>query len=130
MYIYDTNIGKIILIQNLLLLQIFRKTTFIDFLWCIHAYNFSLRTMIKSSIKKETSVCLCGPLLKKPSLDPILLDNFCSISHLSFLGKIVKKVVALELQQVLNEMDYLSTFFNQVSGWIMGRKCHNGYACQ
>lgn len=50
------------------------------------------------------------PLLKKPFLDPSILDNFCLVFHLSFLGKMVEKVVALQLQRSLKEMDYLDTF--------------------
>lgn len=31
-------------------------------------------------------------ILKRPSLDPTVLDNFCQVSNLAFLGKVVERV--------------------------------------
>lgn len=47
---------------------------------------------------------------KKTSLDPNCLDNFHLVCHLPFLGKMVEKVVAWQLQRILDEMDYLEPF--------------------
>lgn len=49
--------------------------------------------MFPSPFKKE----LVYPLLKKPSLNLTVLDNFCIVFHLPFL----EKVVALQLQRIL-----------------------------
>lgn len=38
------------------------------------------------------------PLLKKPLLGSTLLDNFQPDSNLSFLGKVVEKVIARQLE--------------------------------
>lgn len=46
-------------------------------------------------------------LLKRPSLDTILLDGFHPISNLPFLGKVAEKMVAQQLQSFLDEMNYL-----------------------
>lgn len=48
------------------------------------------------------------PLLKKPSLDPTPMDSFHPVSNL--LGKVTKKVVVLQVQRILYEMDYLEPF--------------------
>lgn len=41
-------------------------------------------------------------LLKKPSLDPTLLDKFHSVFNLPFLGKAVGKVVGAQLKRALD----------------------------
>lgn len=46
------------------------------------------------------------PLFKKPSLDTTPVDSFCPISKLPFLEKVVEKMVALQLQTILGEMNY------------------------
>nr|GFC52549.1 hypothetical protein [Tanacetum cinerariifolium] len=50
------------------------------------------------------------PLLKKPSLDPTILNNFRPVSNIPFLGKVIERVVASQLQRVLEEADYLDPF--------------------
>lgn len=42
------------------------------------------------------------PLLKKPNLDPLVLSNFRPISHLSFLAKLMEKLVFSQLQSYLD----------------------------
>lgn len=60
------------------------------------------------------------PLLKKHSLDPHFLDNFCPVSTFPILGKIVEKVVTVLLHKTLEETDYLDPWtFTQVSGPLM-----------
>lgn len=43
------------------------------------------------------------PLLKKPHLDPSVLSNFRPVSHLSFLSKVLEKVVFIQLQSFLEK---------------------------
>lgn len=43
------------------------------------------------------------PLLKRPNLDPTVLANFRPISNLSFIMKILEKVVLKQLQTFLDE---------------------------
>ena len=45
---------------------------------------------------------LVQPLLKKPSLDPLVLNNFRPISKLSFLSKILEKIVSIQLVSFMN----------------------------
>lgn len=56
---------------------------------------------------EEPLVC---PLLKKPLLIPIILDNFYPVSEILFLGKVVGKMVSLQLQRILEEMNSLVPF--------------------
>ncbi|XP_053138881.1 uncharacterized protein LOC128339283, partial [Hemicordylus capensis] len=50
------------------------------------------------------------PLLKKPALDPSELSNYRPVSNLPWLGKVIERVVASQLQAVLEETDYLDPF--------------------
>lgn len=59
------------------------------------------------------------PLLKGPLLDPMSLDSFHPVSNLSFLGKVVKKVVTWQLQRTLNPEQIIWALFSQVSDWVM-----------
>lgn len=81
----------------------------------------SISTVVNSSLREGICLFIClfilliinyiyifkgvlvYPLLKKPSLDPTIADNFHPVSNLSFLGKIVEQVVMQQLQMVLNE---------------------------
>ena len=47
------------------------------------------------------------PLLKNPSLDPNVLKNFRPVSNLSFISKIVEKVVAARIQEHMENNDLL-----------------------
>ena len=49
-------------------------------------------------------------LLKKPSQDPSVLDNYWPVSNISFLGKVLEHVVVSQLQRFLEEVDYLDQF--------------------
>lgn len=44
---------------------------------------------------KEALMC---PLLKKPLLDPTMLNNFSPVSNFPFLEKVVEKVIMLQLR--------------------------------
>lgn len=74
------------------------------------AINISLWKDVVPPALKEPVVC---PLLKK-DLDPRVLDNFCPVSNLSFLGKVNERVVGSHLQRTLDGADYLNPFQVQV----------------
>lgn len=57
-------------------------------------------------------------LLKKPSLDPTILSNYRPISNVSFISKILEKVV---LEQLQSPLDLNSVFEEFKSGF---RKHH------
>ncbi len=69
--------------------------------------NCSLETGIFPSCFKHA---LVYPLLKKPSLDPSVLNNFRLISRLPFLSKVLEKVVSTQLIAFLNENDLFEKF--------------------
>ncbi|XP_061466651.1 uncharacterized protein LOC133377174 [Rhineura floridana] len=50
------------------------------------------------------------PLLKKSSLDPENFNNYRPVANVPFLGKVLERVVADQLQTLLDETDYLDPF--------------------
>ena len=50
------------------------------------------------------------PLLKKPNLDPDLMNNYRPISNLSFASKLLERHVAIQLRQHLDNNDLLDIF--------------------
>ena len=60
--------------------------------------NISLST---SEMSAELKLALVGPLLKKASMDPEILKHFRPVSNLSFLSKIIEKVVAVRYDEHL-----------------------------
>lgn len=50
------------------------------------------------------------PLLKRHNLDPIVLENYRPISNLSFITKILEKIVLLQLQSFLDENKIFEVF--------------------
>ncbi len=50
------------------------------------------------------------PLIKKPNLDPTVLSNFRPISKLSFLSKVLEKVMANQLLSFLEENNIFEKF--------------------
>ena len=62
--------------------------------------NLSLTTGHVPDCLKEAIV---KPLLKKPGLNNELLKNYRPISNISFLSKIIEKVVATRLNKYLND---------------------------
>ncbi|KAJ0015514.1 hypothetical protein NQD34_009134 [Periophthalmus magnuspinnatus] len=50
------------------------------------------------------------PLLKKPNLDSSVLSNFRPVSNLSFISKILEKIVFIQLQSFLDENSILEKF--------------------
>lgn len=64
-----------------------------------HLCNLSLSTGVFPSLLKQARVV---PLLKKPSLDPDLASSYRPISNLSFLSKLVERVVAKRFTSFAN----------------------------
>ena len=62
----------------------------------VNIINFSLSEGIFSSSFKQAIV---HPLVKKSSLPDDDLNNFCPISNLNFISKILEKVVASRIDQ-------------------------------
>ena len=62
--------------------------------------NNSLASGIVPAVFKVARVT---PLLKKPSLDPALLSNYRPVSNLSFLSKVLEKVVSSRLTEYLHQ---------------------------
>ena len=56
------------------------------------------------------------PLLQKPSLDPNILKNFRPMSDLSFLSKLLKKIV---LSQLLAHLDHNNLWHDFLSAYIV-----------
>ena len=73
--------------------------------------NCSLST---GTVPSNFKNALIQPLLKKPSLDPLVLNNFRPISKLPFLSKILEKVVS---NQLITFMNSNSTFEKFQSGF-------------
>ena len=68
-----------------------------------HIVNLSLST---SEVPESFKVALIVPLIKKLSLDPDVLKNFRPVSNLTFISKLVERVVAKRLNDhlVANEL--------------------------
>ena len=69
--------------------------------------NTSLTTGI---VPRDLKTAIVKPLLKKPSLDKNLLENYRPISNLSFLSKILEKVVLHKLLSRLPENNLSNPF--------------------
>lgn len=63
------------------------------------------KEVVDSALKKAVAY----PLFKRPFWGLTVLDNFCSFSNLPFLGKIVERMVSLQLQRAPDEADYLES---------------------
>uniref|UniRef100_A0A803TDF9 Reverse transcriptase domain-containing protein n=1 Tax=Anolis carolinensis TaxID=28377 RepID=A0A803TDF9_ANOCA len=72
--------------------------------WFVLIINASLEQGVFPSYLKQAVV---RPLLKKVSLDSTVLNNFRPISNLPFLGKVLERVVASQLQGFLDDINYL-----------------------
>ncbi|KAF7253873.1 putative RNA-directed DNA polymerase from transposon BS [Varanus komodoensis] len=75
--------------------------------WILEVVNVSLRDGWVPSSLKEAVVRL---VLKKASLDPEVAVNYRPVANISFLGKVLERVVAGQLQAFLDETDYLDPF--------------------
>uniref|UniRef100_A0A670IWM0 Reverse transcriptase domain-containing protein n=1 Tax=Podarcis muralis TaxID=64176 RepID=A0A670IWM0_PODMU len=73
----------------------------------VEIINLSLDTGTFPGELKEVLVC---PLLKKTSLDPLDLSNYCPVSNLPYLGKVIERAVAEQLGRFLEETSTLDPF--------------------
>ena len=62
--------------------------------------NLSLE---KGSFPSEFKKSIVLPLIKKETLDPDELSNYRPISNLSFLSKILERIVASQLDEYLHD---------------------------
>ncbi len=58
--------------------------------------------LVNGFVPEEMKHAIIHPLLKKPNLDPTVLSNFRPVSTLSFMSKILEKIVFHQLQSFLN----------------------------
>ena len=63
-----------------------------------------------SIMPNELKQAVIRPLLKKPSLDYQEFKNFRSISNLTFLSKVIEKVVALLVVDYMDNNDLCEVF--------------------
>uniref|UniRef100_A0A8D2IPS6 Reverse transcriptase domain-containing protein n=1 Tax=Varanus komodoensis TaxID=61221 RepID=A0A8D2IPS6_VARKO len=75
--------------------------------WILEVVNASLRDGRVPAPLKEAVV---RPVLKKASLDPEVAANYRPVVNIPFLGKVLERVVAGQLQALLDETDYLDPF--------------------
>ncbi|KAF7247056.1 hypothetical protein EYD10_06953 [Varanus komodoensis] len=75
--------------------------------WILEVIYASLRDGQVPAPLKEAVV---RPVLKKASLDPEMATNYRPVANIPFLGKVLERVVAGQLQALLDETDYLVQF--------------------
>ncbi|KAF7251291.1 Dystrophin, partial [Varanus komodoensis] len=75
--------------------------------WILEVVSASLRDSWVPAPLKEAVV---WPVLKKASLDPEVATNYRPVANIPFLGKVLERVVAGQLQALLDETDYLDPF--------------------
>ena len=68
-------------------------------------FNNSLVSGVFPSVYKSA---LVKPILKKILLDPNDLRNYCPVSNLSFLSKVLERIVLSQLNEHLNHNNFLS----------------------
>ena len=69
--------------------------------------NISLES---GTVPATFKYAVIAPLLKKPNLDPDLMNNYRPISNLSFASKMLERHVAAQLRQHLENNDLLDIF--------------------
>ena len=82
---------------------------------CIDQLVPALTLIINESISNADlpptmKTALVTPLLKKPSLDPEVLNNYRPVSNLNFISKIIEKIVVSRIQYHLKENDLAPHF--------------------
>ncbi|KAF7250327.1 Microtubule-associated serine/threonine-protein kinase 4 [Varanus komodoensis] len=76
-------------------------------IWNLEVVNASLR---EGRIPAPIKEAVVRPVLKKASLDPEMAANYRLVANIPFLGKVLERVVAGQLQALLEETDYLDPF--------------------
>ncbi|KAF7245360.1 RNA-directed DNA polymerase from mobile element jockey [Varanus komodoensis] len=61
-------------------------------------------------VDKLLGQAVVQPVLKKAPLDPEMAANYRPVANIPFLGKVLERVVAGQLQAFLDETDYLDPF--------------------
>ncbi|KAF7249722.1 RNA-directed DNA polymerase from mobile element jockey [Varanus komodoensis] len=64
----------------------------------------------KEQVPAPLKKAVIRPVLKKASLDPEMAANYRPVANIPFLGKVLERVVAGQLQAHLDETDYLDPF--------------------
>ena len=62
--------------------------------WILSIINTSIQTGVVPDIMKRA---LVTPLLKKPNSDPDIFKNYRPVSNLSFVSKVLEKIVSKRL---------------------------------
>ncbi|KAF7247602.1 Cytosolic 5'-nucleotidase 3A [Varanus komodoensis] len=75
--------------------------------WILEVVNASLR---EGRVPAPLKEAIIRPVLKKASLDPEMATNYRPVANIPFLGKVLERVVAGQLQALLDETDYLDPF--------------------
>jgi hypothetical protein len=78
--------------------------------------NFSLTD---ASVPTQFKQAVIVPLLKKPGLDVDVLKNYRPVSNLSFISKVLEKVVLFQLERHLTQINGYVTYQSAY------RKCHS-----
>ena len=68
------------------------------------------QSLSSGTFPQELKTALVKPLLKKPNLDPLILQNYRPISNLQFLSKLLEKTVLSQLNNHLKTNNILDTF--------------------
>ncbi|KAF7246415.1 Serine/threonine-protein kinase RIO3 [Varanus komodoensis] len=75
--------------------------------WILEVVNASLK---ESRVPAPLKEAVVRPVLKKASLDPEMATTYRPVANIPFLGKVLERVVAGQLQALLDETDYLDPF--------------------
>jgi hypothetical protein len=78
--------------------------------------NKSLRT---GNFPSDFKQALVTPLLKKPTLDSEVSKNFRPVSNLSFISKVLEKVVAHQLNEHLMLNNFQDPYQKCVQSWTL-----------
>ena len=78
--------------------------------------NIINRLLVSGEVPSEFKTTVVKPLLKKVSLDPNQMKNYCPVSNLPFLSKILGKVVLMQLTNHLTS-NHLTHNFNLPKCW-------------
>ena len=83
----------------------------------LHTVNLSLTTAVLPSSCKSSIVI---PLIKKTGLDCEVLKNYRPVSNLSFLSKIIEKIISVRILQHITDNDIIDGF---QSAYKAGHSC-------
>ena len=83
----------------------------------LHIVNLSLTSGV-FPLSCKSSVIV--PLIKKPGLDAEILKNYRPVANLTFLSKVIEKVIALQIYEHLSNNDIVDSF---QSAYKAGHSC-------